>query len=208
MASMSGLYTLPYAPFYDATWVPETFPEHHYPLYNTRDRIGHAVHDFFAGTGESLNRPRADIRETLTKYYIEIELAGAHTLENIAIRWEDEKILYIRGLRKRTQLSEEKDNEQDQKDVAAQEADSKIVAKNGHVSENNSKVHNIRVERHLGPFSRTFEFFVKVDHDTSRAYLHDGLLTIVVNKKHPENAENRKFKDMQINKEAPVVYGA
>jgi HSP20 family molecular chaperone IbpA len=205
MATMSGFYSLPYAPFYDATWVPETFPEHNHPLHNTRDRIAYAVHDFLAGTGEANNRPRADIRETATKYYIEVELAGAQSLENIVIKWEDQKRLFIRGLRKRTQLSEQKGDEQTQKDKSAQEAESKIEAKDRQVSENESKVHNLRMERHIGSFIRTFEFAVEVDQDTSRAYLHDGLLTIVVNKKHPENAPNKKFKDMQITKQPPVV---
>jgi len=205
MASMSGLYNLPYAPYYASTWVPETFPDHHYPIHNTRDRIHHAFHDFMVGTGEPLDRPHADIRETMTKYYIEIELAGAHNLEDIAIRWEDQKVLLIRGLRKRIQLSEENENEQAQKENATQETDTKIVAKEWQVSENESKVHNVRGERHLGPFNRTFEFAVAVDHENSRAYLHDGLLTIVVNKKHPESAQRTKAKEIQITKEAPTT---
>jgi len=202
---MSGLYRLAYSPYYAATWVPETFPEHHYAFQNTRDRVGHAFHDFLVGTGETLNRPNADIRETTTRYYIEIELAGAHTLKDIALRWEDQRLLLVRGLRKRTQLSEqEKDAEEQAKEENAEPRDdSKVAAKGDEVSEKESRVHNVRVERHLGPFSRIFEFAVEVDHESSRAYLNDGLLTIVVNKKSPESRQERKVKEIEITKQVP-----
>jgi hypothetical protein len=85
---MSFYYVYPPSLGYPYTHVPQTFPEHHWPLEHSRNKVGHALHDFFvAEPGSENHLPRADIRETPDKYSIDIELPGLEKIDKTAIKW-------------------------------------------------------------------------------------------------------------------------
>src|SRR5947209_7532296 len=92
----------PYAiyrrPDYQVTYVDETFPAHHWPFEHMRHAARHAMHDILNPyVGEYAYSPRTDIHETVKKFYIDIELPGLRSKEDLNLTWTNTNTLLLRA---------------------------------------------------------------------------------------------------------------
>lgn len=73
---------------YSTTYVFHTYLEkghhlHHIPL----PYIAYKVHKMFYDKALDVHQPKADVRETLTNFYLEVELPGIKDKAEIHLRW-------------------------------------------------------------------------------------------------------------------------
>jgi HSP20 family molecular chaperone IbpA len=183
---MSFTYIYPPPLGYPLTYLGETFPEHHAPLEHTRQKVGHAVHDFFVGHGPGSHTPRADVRETMRRYYIDIELPGLNTTEGLNLKWFNRRTLIISTKIERPELKDEEPHEPTAPSTEESE-DTKEQPK----PEN--PVHILKSERQTGQFFRMFEFSADVDHDSMELKLQYGLLRIMLAKKPHEQVQHKQI---------------
>jgi len=169
---------------YPFTYLAETFPEHHWPAEHTRHKIGHAMHNLFVGDGTDSHGPRTEIRETLGKYYLDIELPGLTTKEKLDIKWSNRRTLTIRTTIDRPDIREEDIPDHGQLSLKESERNTENQSK----PENS--IHILKSERQIGPFLRTFLFSVDVDHETMEVKLQHGLLRIIVTKSPHEQVQH------------------
>jgi len=178
-----GFYTPFMYPPLSTTYVDNTFPAHHWPLEHTRKAVGHAVHDFFnVYEGQPPNTPRCDVRETLKHFYIEVELPGLQTQEQINLVWISNNSLYLKGTITRPEIPLNDD-----------EKDPKVESKN-QKAQMEEPVHFHDRERGIGNFTRSFMFVVDVNRETMTAKLANGVLRIVVEKMPHEQIEQKEVK--------------
>ena len=176
-----AMYYIYNRPPYDTTVVSQTFPEHHFPLEHTRHKVGHAISDFFSPfDGPHFLTPRADIRETAKKFYIDIELPGVSSKDKVGVKWTNDMTLLVDVIIKRPEINE------DQEELS--EADKE--ARKGQ-----NAVHLLSHGRQIGQLVRSFYFSVEVEHETMEAKLAYGLLSIVVEKKPHEQ---KKAKTVEV----------
>jgi hypothetical protein len=81
---------------YSTTYVFHTYPEkghhlHHVPL----PYIAYKVHKMFHDKDLDVHQPKADVRETLTNFYPEVELPGIKDKDEIHLRWTSMRTLLI-----------------------------------------------------------------------------------------------------------------
>src|SRR5262249_45912254 len=94
---MAFLYAYPDIDPYPTTYVSHTYPEkghhlHHVPL----PYMVHKAHRAFHDKDRDVHQPRADIRETMTDFYIEIELPGIRDKSDLHLRWTTMRCLLVR----------------------------------------------------------------------------------------------------------------
>jgi len=163
-------------------FVEETFPQVHYPFEQTYHRVGEVLHSLrHPCQNEEINCPRIDVRETTKKYYIEVELPGLTTTDDLTLVWANRKTLSLKATIKRPILNE---NDEESPLVAEGTTDK---------NEKENPIHFLCNERRLGQYTRSFVFLAAVDHDAIRAEAKDGLLRIVVPKWLPEHQELRNI---------------
>jgi HSP20 family molecular chaperone IbpA len=177
---------------YTTTIVYKSFPEHqtaiketaHHVLH-TLHKAGHYFHEFINPViegEEDMHTPRADIRETADKYYIEVELPGIKMNKDFKLQWTNSRSLLL------------------QAHVKQPEIDLQSTAKemtNGseeQLTKSRYPIHYFKRERVFGQFYRAFEFWAPVDHDTIEAKLHNGLLRIVITKVFEEQVKCKPVK--------------
>ncbi|KAK5942164.1 hypothetical protein PMZ80_006119 [Knufia obscura] len=176
-----------YPPYYvpepwRTTYVQQHYPERHYPLEHFRHGLANAVsplvHPF--GHDPRVHSPLADIRETKDAYYIEIELPGVDSKDNLEIKWTSGRTLLMQTKVTRPKIEVAAGDASDKKDQDKNE-DSK-----GDAGENKAIALTLH-ERRIGPFARAFSFPTKVNHENLEAILRAGLLRIKVMKKEVED---------------------
>lgn len=149
--------------------------------------------------------PKFDVKEDANSYELHGELPGIEQ-KHIDIEFVDNNTLVIKGRIEREYKSSNGENEKGGKtahkptveDEKSDERQSTEVAKSGKnegVVEKHKEQLGYRYwvsERSVGEFQRTFSFPGKVDRDTVKANLKNGILTVVVPKLKKE-AESRKI---------------
>ncbi|KAH6639996.1 hypothetical protein BKA67DRAFT_542525 [Truncatella angustata] len=195
-------------------------PKYHYQepdhtpsaLENVRHAIGHAFHSI-EELGHSENEyplppPHADIRESRTRYYIDVELPGAHDKRDIVLKWTGLNTLYLNATTKRQPTPEDEPETGDavpaspSKSPEPRPADSQ---KEGVNSEEGKKkkakpekpVHLVRHERRFGRHARAFTFPVPVQQDEITAKLAYGVLNITVPKVEVDKNAEHKHVDIE-----------
>jgi HSP20 family molecular chaperone IbpA len=138
------------------------------------------------------NVPDAEIRETRTAYYLDIELPGVGDKNSIGIAWMSPRLLVVEGLIGRVDVEAKLDADtnggQSNATHAHGDSDVRQGTKGSHEAAppKNEKQpwHDVMTlsERRIGAYSRHFTFACDVDNKALRAKLRDGLLGIVVPK--------------------------
>jgi len=183
---MAFAYIYPPPLGYDLTYLSETFPEHHHgQLENARHKIGHAMHEFFLGQDSASHKPRADVRETLKKYYLDIELPGLNTTEGLSLKWFNRRTLILSAKVERPELKDE--------EIADASAEHSTEDAKGQ-SKPENPIHILKSERQIGQYFRMFEFSADVDHESMKSKLQNGLLRIELDKKPHEHVQPKEVK--------------
>jgi HSP20 family molecular chaperone IbpA len=194
----------PYYPYYyyppeldHDTHLPKTFPEHHWPLEHTRHTIAHGLHGLIK---DSIPQPRADVRETLKNYYIDVELSGVDSKSHIKLKWLNSRTLYLEVLKEARKITETEDIDSalpshpsdgttDIKEADGSAADDAKTATENKEAEKKAPtelaVHGLVKERDIGYVKRAFSFPVDVNIDGMVAKLHHGVLEITLAKANP-----------------------
>lgn len=195
----------PYPPYYvpepwRTTYIPHHYPEKHYPLEHFRHAVGSTVsaiteglvHPFAPDT--PIYNPTADVRETKTKYFVDVELPGLDDVKALKLKWLSARTLLVETTTKRSVI--EADEEQhaegtEKKDDGApltkteKHEDAKEMNGDGKSAKKNNVALTVH-ERRVGLFARAFSFPTKVDHAKMEAKLHAGILSIVCTKLEPD----------------------
>lgn len=186
------MYITPF-PIMNASYLENTFPTHHWPLEHTRHavghKVGHAMHDFFRYESEMSKSPRTDIRETSKRFYIDVELPGLQSYNQVGLTWVNNKTLHLQGTIARPIILLDDDEK-----VSAKTASNGTGKKNEEEEENDDSVHFHDRERAVGKFARAFNFVVDVNHKTLTAKLANGVLRIVLEKVPHEQVELKDIK--------------
>ncbi|KAF2098685.1 HSP20-like chaperone [Rhizodiscina lignyota] len=168
-------YPVYYAPPpYTITSVHKSFPEHHHALEHARHSLAHGIHNAFTPPNQ-IPAPRADIRETLHNYYVDVELPGVQSQEHLKVKWLSGSTLIVEATKERSEIKE------------APEAGAE-APKEG---EPETAVHQLVREREIGTLVRAFEFPVAVDREKLKAKLSSGLLSLVVPKAEEAKVEHK-----------------
>src|ERR1700761_2660033 len=167
-------YYLYQIPSFKTSYLNETFPSHPWPLEHTRHAIGNAVHDFFNPfEGSPAINPHADVRETTKKIYIDVELPGAKSAEDLSLTWTNKNTLLLKA-------------NIDRPEISADEAEMRETAEDENIENQNTQkknpIHLVCKERHIGTYARAFTFAIDVNHDSMKARLLNGILRIILEK--------------------------
>lgn len=195
----------PYYPYYyfpreldHDTHLSNTFPEHHWPLEHTRQAITKGLHGLVK---DSTPQPRADVRETLKNYYIDVELAGVQDKSQITLKWMNLRTLYLEVLKRERKITESEGIDTalssqpsaaktDIKEANGSAAkDEKTTAEKAEAEKKSATelvIHTLVKERDIGNVKRAFTFPVDVDVEGMVAKLHHGVLEITLGKANPE----------------------
>jgi HSP20 family molecular chaperone IbpA len=169
----------PYAiyrrPDYQVTYIDETFPDHHLPFEHMRHAVGHAMHNMLNPyIGEFTHSPRTDVRETVAKFYIDVELAGLRSKDDLTLTWTNANTLLLKATIHRPEIEPDKES--------AEPVDEKEAPKR-------AVVHALVKERYVGKVARSFSFFVDVNAETMKARLLNGVLHIILEKMPHEQVQ-------------------
>jgi len=187
---MAALSFFPSPYVYPITWVGSTYPEHHFPLEDTRHKLSDAAYhayDWFTGRDDPTITPRADIRETLGRYYIDVDLPGLSSVADLKVRWSTPRVIVVTAEVKRGLTEEEQSTVAPAHEPAAEQVNVQDAAKH---TKHHHLVHFLKKERRIGSYLRAFEFGVNVDHDSLKSKLHHGVLTLTVDK-IPDESMNK-----------------
>jgi len=177
----------PYAVFrpesYNNTYVSGTFPQHNWPFEHTRQIIGNRMHDVFNPyVGQHAITPRADVRETMKRYYIDVELPGLKSKDSVSLTWTNGSTLLLEAEIHRPAIEFDEDEKKAEPGVKKDEK--------GETSD--GLVHLLLKERHIGKCARSFTFFVSVNSETMTAKLMNGVLYIILEKMPHEQIKPKK----------------
>ncbi|KAK5203156.1 hypothetical protein LTR96_011003 [Exophiala xenobiotica] len=204
MAFYPGLYPgRLYVPDpWHTTWVPQHFPEHHYPLEHIRHALSHRIgqvghelgqigHDFLdINPGPHMLSPRIDTLESKKAFYIDVELPGLESEDKMKLRWIGSNTLLLEAVvgRQRTpedEVAREDNSSQPTEEEAAMGTQAAEVDNKDQIETWEKKepaVYLTLNERPLGLYARAFNFPVDVHHEKTTAKLNAGLLRITVPK--------------------------
>jgi HSP20 family molecular chaperone IbpA len=175
----------PYAvyrlPSFTTTYVDGTFPQpHHWSFEHARHKIGDAMSDVFNPyVGEQTNVPNTDVRETVKRFYLDVELPGVRSKDDVTLTWTNAKTLLLQANIHSLDIHLDEDE-------VEKGTEGKGLGDKSQVNKEDSKeksVHLLRKERHLGKSARAFTFFVDVNTEGLTARLMNGVLRIIVEKK-------------------------
>lgn len=177
------------------TYLPRSFPEHHFPLENVRHKLGDFVKSIHHDWEPGVQRPRVDVRETTDNFFIDIELPGLEKKENLKVKWTSTRTLLIEATIERPQIGEPVRPETSSGiSPSGSHLETQSGAEKGEESskreETKEAVHLTVKERHVGQIARAFDFPVDVDREALEAKLQSGLLRISVSKKDHEKVEH------------------
>jgi len=200
------------------TYVPKHYPEKHYPLEHFRHAFGHTlsnaadefIHPF--GPEQPIHRPSTDVRESKNNYYVEVELPGLESKDDLKIKWLSPRTFMVETKLQRPKIVEGQTTNTVSSGGGAgsakpaQEIKEQTTA-NAKVDLNIQKddsgkepdvfltVH----ERRVGQFARAFSFATEVSHEKLEATLHAGLLRIKVPKRDPEDVKPEHREEVKVN---------
>ena len=181
-----------YLTHHHATHQNKTPDEHHQMPFSHWDFANISFLRHAKQAHQQRNVPDADIRETRTAYYLDIELPGVGDKDSINIAWLSPRLLVVEGLIGRLEVEgnlnsvndrghpngahKNGDSDDQQSMKGAQEA---VQPQSG-----NQPWHDVVTvsERRIGVYSRQFTFACDVANAALRAKLRDGLLSVVVPK--------------------------
>lgn len=196
------------------TYVPKHYPEKHYPLEHLRHALGHTlsntaddvIHPF--GPEQPIYRPSTDVRESKNNYYVEVELPGLESKDDLMIKWLNSRAFMVETILQRPKILEDQatntvssggaGSAKPPLEVKEQTtADAKVdpnIQKD--VGDKEVEVFLTVHERRIGQSARAFSFATEVSHEKLEATLHAGLLRIKVPQKDPEDVgpEHREVK--------------
>jgi HSP20 family molecular chaperone IbpA len=186
---MSLVYIYPPNEQYVTTPLNTTFPEAHWPMQDAFHKVGHAVHNFVhPHDTPDIRTPHADVRETVENYYIDVELPGVGSKDELSLTWTSGRTLLVEATIKRPEIPEDQQQEAEVLETAqGAEAD----AKSGK-QYRDQPVHFLARERRLGLYGRAFHLPFDVDHDKLETSMKSGLLRVVVPKPEIERKEPKK----------------
>jgi len=197
------MYPYPYYSYHPELWrttfLDRSFPEHHLPLEHARHQIAEGVHDLFHDTYPG---PKVDVRETLKSYYIDIELPGLESKDQIHLKWINSRTLFLEADKVNRSIAEDTDVLSSTPDVsksaavdAAQSTGVQGTAESDKISEKPKEkkpehtFHYLTKERDLGKLKRALNFPIPVDREGMNAKLHHGILEITLTKKDDQQPE-------------------
>jgi HSP20 family molecular chaperone IbpA len=198
---MAFYFTYPPTAWHPSTYVANTYPEHHLPLHAARHKIAHAMHEVFVGNDDGVNCPPVDIRETPKRYYIDMELPGLTSTTALTISWTNPSVIVVGGKLIRNPIQEESAAiiTPEKETVHDKNGDSGS-AKNGLEQKDHHAVHYLQKERNVGTFMRSFGFAAEVDHDTMKATLGHGLLTLAIDKMPHKDMKSKSVEVQLVDK--------
>jgi HSP20 family molecular chaperone IbpA len=181
-------YPYPPTPLYDTADLKQTFPSHHGLTENMRNRINALLH--LNPDGE-MHTPRADVRETQQKYYIDIELPGIPGKDGVTLVWTNRKTLFVKASVSRPHIPEPPEPTTVRDDSHVK----KVESKEEHQKEDapTGFSHLIVRERMIGLFERAFHFPTDMDHESLTATLESGVLQIIITKQEHEQVVGKKI---------------
>jgi HSP20 family molecular chaperone IbpA len=215
MAAMAYPYPYPYAYPYgrpsSTTFLEETYSDpaaHHHgmPMPCWSHKLAEWLHE---GNGE-MHKPKADVRETMSGFYIDIEVPGINDKADLKLKWLSSGTLLVSCDLRRKKINENRTNgdangfnggahpevigkkaaSSSQGDVTDGDAEGAVAVSGAAARNENREHHNsphLTInERNIGHNSRAFHFPVEVEREKMKATLSAGLLTLEVPKKHHE----------------------
>jgi len=192
MAYYGGYY--PYAPdLHSTVHLGETFPEHHHLFEHARHKISGIVapeHDY------EMKKPRVDVRETSTSYYIDVELPGLGPGADLKMHWTSGRTLLVDAHIKRPLIEGTTEHIPGPAEASAVPADTESTGEkkaNGNIVAPKNPVHLTLRERRVGEVSRAFNFAVDVDKENVKANLKFGLLTLIIPKSQHDPVEKKEI---------------
>jgi HSP20 family molecular chaperone IbpA len=168
---------------------PSQHPEFRLPHWDLSNMsfLRHAKH-----AHQEHNVPDADMRETRTAYYLDIELPGVGDKNSISIAWMSPRLLVVEGLIGRLEVEGKLDGDVNGAQANGSHANGDSGLQQGTkgsqmAADPKSETqpwHEVIAlnERRIGAYSRHFTFACDVDNKALRAKLRDGLLSIAVPK--------------------------
>ncbi|KAJ5514859.1 HSP20-like chaperone [Penicillium fimorum] len=136
--------------------------------------------------------PAFDVRELTTAYYLDGELPGVDQ-SNIEIEFTDPHTLVIKGHTERDYINDNDSSSSrssspagwhqptvEDEDAASTSSADTVDTAASHAEDD--QPHFWTKERSIGDFQRTFSFTARVDQDSVRASLKNGVLSVIVPK--------------------------
>ncbi|OAP60668.1 hypothetical protein AYL99_05670 [Fonsecaea erecta] len=192
---------------YPTTHISHTYPEpghhlHHIPV----PYMAHKVYTKFHDRDEDVHQPKTDVRETLSNFYLEVELPGVKEHTELRLRWTSNRTLLLTSRTHRPDIPEGELVEEPGPPPAvtaptptpappttgetpaaapAPTTEAGEAPETKAAAEQAPKKHEPHLtvhERQVGEMIRAFNFPVDVDRDRTHAKLDAGLLRIVVPK--------------------------
>lgn len=212
---MAFLYSYPEVEPYPTTYVSHTYPEkgahlHHLPL----PFLAHKAHRIFHDKDQEVHIPKADLRETMSNFYIEVELPGISDKSQLHLRWTSLRTLLVTSKITRPEIPESElfdvpvvpaatnppkegsdatppvaDQQQQTQQQEQQTETATSTTASAPPTTVKKEPHLTIHERAIGEQMRAFNFPVDVDRDNTHAKLDAGVLRIVVPKLYGEHAE-------------------
>ncbi|KAK0384514.1 hypothetical protein NLU13_8600 [Sarocladium strictum] len=184
---MSFIYTYPPNDQYVTTPLSTTFPQAHWPGQEAFSKVGHAVHHIVHPHDlPDIRTPRADVRETVKKYYIDIELPGVGSKDELSLTWTSPRTLLVEATIKRPEIPEEQQQKEEAKAPAEAEG-AEAGAKSAHHHQDRP-VHFLARERRFGQYGRSFILPFDIEHE----HVESRLLSIVIEKPEVAHKEPKK----------------
>jgi HSP20 family molecular chaperone IbpA len=153
----------------------------------------------FHDKDHELHSPKADVRETPSNFYVDVELLGLKEKSHLGILWRSTQTLLVSTNIERPAISEdiviegsngsvqvlrtEEYNVADGNESSTEEAFTKSSTTHG---SGKKQPHLTVSERQIGTVVRAFNFPVDVNHEKTTAKLDVGLLRLVVPKEFNE----------------------
>jgi len=216
---MSLLSLYPEYEFHPTTHIDHTYPErghhlHHIPF----PYLGQQVHRLLHDKDQDIHIPKADVRETVSGFYIDVEVPGLKDKADITIRWTSMRTLLLTTNIQRPGIPVDEQpvptRSSDEQPAPAKEETNGTAAGTGQNgttitatklnkeqetkpeeigddSQVAPKVHLTVHGRAIGYFQRAFNFPVDVERDKTTANLDAGLLRLTVPKVWHERVEHK-----------------
>jgi len=196
---MSLLYLYPQYELHPTTYLDLTYPEkgqhpHHAPM----GYLGHKVQKLLHDKDLDVHRPRVDVRETPSHFYIDIDVPGVADPANINVRWTSMRNVLITTKVERPPIEEEKAKEEAPESAKEIEQTptsppsvEKTETERSAPPPSGSEPHLTVQERQIGTIMRAFNFPVDVDRDATTAKLNAGVLRLRVPKMTEEMPEHK-----------------
>ncbi|RJE16949.1 hypothetical protein PHISCL_10714, partial [Aspergillus sclerotialis] len=92
---------------YPTTHISHTYPEpghhlHHIPVPYVAHKVYTKLHD----RDEDIHQPTTDVRETLSNFYLEVELPGVKEHTELRLRWTSDRTLLLTSKTHRPDIPE------------------------------------------------------------------------------------------------------